>query len=329
MRFVAASLIVCSVLYFVSLRTTPDLHAQPVLEAFEQFLSFDAIGGSNPESSLSIEDFWINLQRAFHESKPRVQPLKPSRPHIEQSFNEAWPNIVHEDLIKIDAQDLVAVRGAHSKFVSQLVDLAPKLPFDYSTRGIVTTAGSKYLNALVVSLRVLRRVGSTLPVEVFFDARTETTNRVCEGMLKDLKASCSFFSDFWIATPDAAYLKSYQLKAFALLFSSFQSVLFLDADAFPTQDPEHFLWHKPFSKFSLVTWPDFWSTTTSPVFWQVAGVEPKVVLEEQDARASTESGILLVDKRKHAATLLLATYYNYYGPDCYYPLLSQGAQGEG
>jgi alpha 1,2-mannosyltransferase len=27
--------------------------------------------------------------------------------------------------------------------------------------------------------------------------------------------------------------------------------------------------------------------------------------------------------------LLLTAYYNFYGPTCYYPLLSQSAQGEG
>lgn len=46
-------------------------------------------------------------------------------------------------------------------------------------------------------------------------------------------------------------------------------------------------------------------------------------------RASSESGQLLLSKSLHAQTLLLAVYYNFYGPSHYYKLLSQGAIGEG
>jgi alpha 1,2-mannosyltransferase len=38
---------------------------------------------------------------------------------------------------------------------------------------------------------------------------------------------------------------------------------------------------------------------------------------------------LLLDKAKHAESLLMMVYYNYYGPSHYYPLLSQGAAGMG
>lgn len=46
-------------------------------------------------------------------------------------------------------------------------------------------------------------------------------------------------------------------------------------------------------------------------------------------RASSESGQLLLSKSKHASTLLLSLYYNYYGPSHYYKLLSQGSVGQG
>lgn len=38
---------------------------------------------------------------------------------------------------------------------------------------------------------------------------------------------------------------------------------------------------------------------------------------------------MMIDKEKHFRSLVLAMYYNYYGPNYYYPLLSQGAAGEG
>jgi alpha 1,2-mannosyltransferase len=38
---------------------------------------------------------------------------------------------------------------------------------------------------------------------------------------------------------------------------------------------------------------------------------------------------MMYNKAVHAESLLLAAYYNWYGPDMYYTLLSQGAHGEG
>lgn len=47
------------------------------------------------------------------------------------------------------------------------------------------------------------------------------------------------------------------------------------------------------------------------------------------ARQASEAGVFLVSKKTHLLPLLLASYYNYYGPSYYYRLLSQGAPGEG
>lgn len=44
---------------------------------------------------------------------------------------------------------------------------------------------------------------------------------------------------------------------------------------------------------------------------------------------TTESGQMVIDKVRHFQTLLLALYYNVYGPDWYYALFSQGTAGEG
>jgi alpha 1,2-mannosyltransferase len=277
--------------------------------------------------------FWVELQEILGEVRPDIRPIKPMEAHIEQSFEENWPDLVHEQKISLPSRDVKKLKESHAAMLTHIKQLASTLPYRKKTRGVVTTAGAKYINPLLISLRMLRRAGSQLPVEVFFDTRTSQTNRICAKILPKLQAECVFFSDIWAATADTVEpmqtLKSYQLKVFALLFSSFEEVLFFDADAFPARNPDHMLRVDPFIALGLVTWPDFWSITSSPTFWQIAGVDVGVAKKESDARASTESGVMLVSKEKHARTLLLAAYYNYYGPECYYPLLSQGAQGEG
>ncbi|GMF65764.1 unnamed protein product [[Candida] boidinii] len=44
---------------------------------------------------------------------------------------------------------------------------------------------------------------------------------------------------------------------------------------------------------------------------------------------TSESGMVMVNKIEHAETLLLILYYNIYGPDFYYPMITQGGAGEG
>lgn len=61
------------------------------------------------------------------------------------------------------------------------------------------------------------------------------------------------------------------------------------------------------------------------MFFQIAAIQEPKVYE----RASTEAGEILYSKPKQESSLLLAAYYNYYGPSYYYPLMSQGAPGEG
>ncbi|CAN9167404.1 unnamed protein product [Alternaria alternata] len=43
----------------------------------------------------------------------------------------------------------------------------------------------------------------------------------------------------------------------------------------------------------------------------------------------TESGQLLLDKKHHAESIPMMVYYNYFGPDYYYPLQSQNGPGQG
>ncbi|CAK7231698.1 mannosyltransferase [Sporothrix bragantina] len=119
-----------------------------------------------------------------------------------------------------------------------------------------------------------------------------------------------------------------------VLFSAFDEILFLDADNTAMRDVAPLFSSESFVQTGLVTWPDFWQTTVSPLYYEISS--PTSLLTETSkpvmpitARPSTETGQLLIDKRRHWKTLLLAVYYNYYGPTFYYRLLNQGGTGMG
>jgi alpha 1,2-mannosyltransferase len=201
------------------------------------------------------------------------------------------------------------------------------LPYIKRTRGIATTAGGSYLPVAVISIRMLRRTGSQLPVEVFLANQEEWDPQICGVLFPALNARCVVLQDIFHAAGqnNSVKIDKYQYKIMSILFSSFEEVLFMDSDCFPAYDPEQLFLTGPFLSTGLVLWPDFWFPSESSFFFEISGItEPPV-----HVRSSTESGEIMYSKPKHELSLLLATYYNYYGPDFYYPLQSQGAPGEG
>ncbi|TQN74941.1 Alpha-1,2-mannosyltransferase MNN23 [Colletotrichum shisoi] len=234
------------------------------------------------------------------------------------------------NLIDIDDASLESLAARHASFVASIKStLSGKLPVWEGTRGVVLTAGGGYLGTALTSILMLRRSGSQLPVHLFLDTRAEraAAANVCDDVLPRMAVDCLVVEDLLASSSTNATIRHYQYKVLLILLSPFQQTLYLDSDAWPVHDPEPLFTSEPFASHGLVTWPDFWLETASPNYYRIANssfAPPRPL-----TRRSSESGILLYDKATHADDLLLATYYNWFGPDCFYPLLSQGAPGEG
>ncbi|KAG9701963.1 nucleotide-diphospho-sugar transferase, partial [Aureobasidium melanogenum] len=259
--------------------------------------------------------------KALKENSPGDVDIKRTGQAVAVVFWTTNAETPRPDLLNLTATDVATMRFAHNAYLQSAQHIS--LPFQSGASGIVSAAAGKYLPVFVISLRMLRRTGSQLPVELFVDTEAELASHTCQTLLPSMNAHCLRLEDRlgkW-----ARYLASFQVKVFAILASSFENVLFLDADAFVAKDPSHAFVQEPFSSTGLVTWPDFWASSASTHLFEITG-QP---VPAMNALASTESGQLLVSKSSHALTLLLAAYYNYYGPDMYYPLMSQGGPGEG
>lgn len=269
-------------------------------------------------------NFWCKFQPLLLEYEPDCQPPEKlgTAPGIGFKAKDPEPR---PEMIEMYFEDIMKMRDAHSDFVDAIKTNPPKLHYTPGTRGLVSTAGGSYLPVLVISLRMLRRTGSQLPMEVFLADSDEYEEYICDVVLPSLNARCVVLSDILDAIPQAKAIEKYQFKPFAMLFSSFEEILFLDADAFPLAKPELLFKNEPFQSKHMITWPDFWASTASPLYYAIASQE----VPPMNIRQSTESGEVVISKKTHLKTLLLCTYYNYWGPNYYYPLLSQGAPGEG
>ena len=266
--------------------------------------------------------FWRALNPVLDSTFPKITSLERHGKVPPIAFDKINSSFKRPDHLNMSREDVVSARQAHAFFLHQ-IESVPSLVYNAGSRGIVSTAGGPYLPVFVISLRMLRRTGSKLPVEVFLADAKEYEKAICNHVLPTLNARCIILSN--IFRKSTASISRYQYKIFAILFSSFEELLFLDADAFPIHNPDVLFESEPFQSTGLITWPDFWIDASSHFYYEIVEKEaPPVTL-----RASTESGELLVSKATHRKTLLLSTYYNWYGPGVYYPLLGQGGPGEG
>ncbi|KAJ5248942.1 hypothetical protein N7468_000393 [Penicillium chermesinum] len=284
--------------------------------------STNAPSTATPDLTAAHQRFWKSFSRYLEKYAPDTEPILELEKAPTEGFNAKNPGS-RPDYLDVSLEDIATIKQAHTGFVGAISGSPPELQYVPGTKGVVSTAGGAYLPVLVISLRMLRRTGSTLPMEVFLADEDEYEEYICDVVLPSLNARCLVLSRILVTAP--ANIEKYQFKPFAMLFSSFEDILFLDADAFPLEKPEALFQGEPFRTKGLVTWPDFWASSVSPLFYEIAGIP----IPPMDLRQSTESGEVVLSKRTHTKTLLLATYYNYWGPSHYYPLLSQGAAGEG
>ena len=273
----------------------------------------------------SVQGLWAVWAQVYKATRPDAAK-------VELMYNAAnlpvapdgdSPRKQHRELLQ-GFDSIPALQTAHSNFKSLLQSwpdhLADRI---FNGTGLVVVGGGEYYGPAIIGIHMLRRSGSNLPVQVFVTDKSEYEDELCKDYLPKLGAECLMLSDF-IQVFEVTH---YQLKSLAMLFSSFEHVLYLDSDSIPLLNPGTELFAtEPYTSSGLVIWPDFWVSTESPSFYTVVGLG---TMPSNLREASSEAGQLLINKRKHIKTLLLAVYYNIYGPDFYYPLLSQGALGQG
>lgn len=274
-----------------------------------------------------IKLFWAEWADLFEKSRPETSAIKVH--HVASTAESDKANgdrVPSPSRLGLSQKDVESLQKSQKPLLDQLKTFNKSQAKGlFSGTGVVTVAGGEFFAPAIVSIRMLRRTGSKLPVHVFLQSRAEYEPEVCEDYLPTLDAECFVLEDF-LRDHTPFSVTHYQLKALAILFSPFETILYLDSDCMPLRNPSELLSAEPFASSGLIAWPDYWIATEDPVFYTIGGLSsfPKNV----PARAS-EAGQLLVSKDKHLPTLLLAAYYNVFGPTHFYPMLSQGAAGEG
>lgn len=262
--------------------------------------------------------------------------------------------------LKVSSQEQQLLKNSHKLYVDKInQQVLPKN--SYKGRGIVTVGGGKFSLMATSMINAIRKTGTTLPIEVFIPPADQgQEDFYCNTWLPKYNAKCIYITDILSEKMIESFtFEGYQFKSLALITSSFEDILLLDADNIPLQPLDKIFDSDIYKSAGLILWPDFWRRTTMPLFYEIAGMPynknkrvrnnfdditpPEVYTKDMTDFSdvpfhdmegtlpdpSTESGQLLISKGKHIPTLLLSLYYNVNGPSWYYPIFSQRAAGEG
>jgi alpha 1,2-mannosyltransferase len=186
--------------------------------------------------------------------------------------------------------------GFRNESVGQL-----ELSFD---RGIVFVIYEKLLLGAYVSVRSLRALGCTLPIEMWY--MTSETN-VHHPLLRLLVDEYGVFLRE-IRDPRATH---FYTKLHAIFYSAFDKVLLLDADNFAVRDPNYLFDTDEFRDTGALFWPDFWKPGNTifniherSYVWPFFGLDYVDMFEQ-------ESGQVLIDRVRHQRALNTLMFYGF------------------
>ncbi len=173
----------------------------------------------------------------------------------------------------------------------------------YHGRGIVIAGGGeRFFASLYITIRALRHVGCTLPIQVWYLGRKREMPKKRQLLLTPLQVEC-VDADMVRRSHPARRLDGWELKVFATLHSPFEELLFLDADSYPCRNPEFLFDQADYQARGAIFWPDLMSIDDR-LEWSAFGVaDPRRL-------GSIESGQFVINKRLTWRPLNLAWFYN-------------------
>lgn len=196
--------------------------------------------------------------------------------------------------------------------------MALHLSFKHGGRGIVVTAGSSQIPHLKTLIHNVRDVGCTLPIEVMYlddgdmdvDVQAELEN-LDEVMVREIAP---------MVDDEGWRLSGWALKPYAIMFSSFREVIFVDADSLFFEDPESLFEDEDYQLTGALffkdrtLWPEWkrdWLKNLLP-----RPISQNVLASRYwrgESGHQQESGVVVVDKWRHFIAMLMVCRMN--GPE--------------
>ncbi|KAJ3023195.1 hypothetical protein HKX48_003973 [Thoreauomyces humboldtii] len=196
----------------------------------------------------------------------------------------------------------------------------------FNGRGIVMTTGNHHALMALHAIRGIRRVGSTLPIQVFYQAEEDLTlaNRQLLSAEVDVEVvDISTLLDIGATDPDGVsdHRLGWGLKPFAMLASRFSEVVLVDADALFLQNPEVMFSYPLYVNSGALLFRDRTlfpgHNNTRDFFEGIMEDQPPSIYWSLEGRIGRglsvhegESGVVVLDKRRNFHALLMTCKMN-------------------
>ncbi|KAL7689999.1 putative alpha-mannosyltransferase, nucleotide-diphospho-sugar transferase [Plasmopara halstedii] len=191
------------------------------------------------------------------------------------------------------------------------------LPRTNPSKGIVMVIYPKLLISAYASIRTLRALNCTLPVELWY-IESEMNFDDGTSLLDDVpKKLQEMYGPVTLHQITDGRVKGFKSKVWAITHTALELVLFLDADNVPVRDPSYLFEQPELGQSGAVFWPDYWhpahtifNINENSLLWELLDM-PFLDMFEQ------ESGQLVIDKTKSSAALQMLTYLAFHDPDLF------------
>lgn len=205
------------------------------------------------------------------------------------------------------------VQAAHRWIIDDWLEEKSFEDPPFSGRGIVIAGGAKalahrglpnggYMPSIWVLINKLRMMGCNLPVELWHLGPSEMDPYLA-GLLTEFNVTCIDAYEIARHAP-ARILAGWELKPYAVKWSRFEEVLFIDADNTPTSyNPERLFDIPEYQDAGAVFWPDYDCWILDENLWSIMGIP------SPGREPAFESGQFMINKKKCWKELCLALKY--------------------
>ena len=206
----------------------------------------------------------------------------------------------------------------------------------------MAAGGRKYFVNAYINIRVLRDTHKcTLPIELFYAGHDEMPAAAVTYM-QNTFANLRLIDVYSVADMpalDRPNLSGFSIKAVAILLSSFEEVLFLDADSFPIANPKEAFYFPQYKATGALFWPSMCNCyTIRPRAYDVLGMSRPstyMVLQDHEYVRWTEScdanepqefetGQMVLHKARAWRGLMMTSYLSWWYRDLVLPHLMHG-----
>lgn len=200
------------------------------------------------------------------------------------------------------------MRDTYREMLDEFLRAMPPFPeHRFQGRGIVLCGGgSVYFPCIWVCVRMLRRSGCTLPIELWYRGPHEMTNEM-KALLEPYDVV--FQDSFAVARQfPVRRLDGWELKPYAILNSRFAEVLYIDADNVVVRNPEFLFDNGLYRATGSLFWQDLPNFASDQTYLKDSAWDLLDLPFRNEPQF--ESGQLLIEKRRCWRSMLLTLHLN-------------------